>query len=306
MDAERRRRIPIPRQTGGILGFLYHTIPGRCLLKLLTCRWVSGLVGCFMNSPLSKGMIAPFVRKNAIDMGQYIPERYRCYNAFFTRRIRPEARPLDRCPAHLIAPCDSKLSVYSITETGCFMIKGAPYSVQTMLQNRELARRFTGGICLVFRLSVDDYHRYCYFDSGTGEEPVFIRGNLHTVQPVALERYRFYHTNCREYTVLHTEHFGMAVQCEVGALMVGKICNIQERGRFVRGQEKGWFAFGGSTVVLLLQCGAAKIDQEIIENTKAGFETVVKLGEKIGEISRTDRGLQHEPGPQNTDCSGGL
>lgn len=258
-----------------------------------------------MNSPLSKGMIAPFIRRHSIDMRQYLPEHYRCYNDFFTRKIHLGARSLDQCPTHLIAPCDGKLSVYPITENGYFMIKGAPYSVQTMLQNQELARRFEGGVCLVFRLSVDDYHRYCYFDSGTGEDRVFIRGSLHTVQPIALDRYRFYHTNCREYTVLHTAHFGMAVQCEVGALLVGKICNIQGRSPFVRGDEKGWFAFGGSTVVLLFQQGVVEMDPEIIENTTAGFETVVKLGEKIGERIRVDSDIQYHPECESGDCSEG-
>ena len=130
---------------------------------------------------------------------------------------------------------------------------------------------------------VTDYHRYHFFDGGTAERNAFIKGKLHTVQPAALEKRRVFTENCREYTVLDTDNFGTAVQVEVGAMMVGRIVNDVKSGRFERGQEKGRFEFGGSTIILLLEKDRARIDDEFFINTQNDCETVVKCGEKIGE-----------------------
>ena len=105
---------------------------------------------------------------------------------------------------------------------------------------------------------------------------------LHTVNPIALERYNIYKQNSREFTVLHTENFGDVVQVEIGAMMVGRICNHQETGSFRRGQEKGMFEFGGSTVVLLFEKDKICLNDDILRNSASGIETVVKFGSSIG------------------------
>ena len=145
-----------------------------------------------------------------------------------------------------------------------------------------MADQFRNGFCFVFRLTVDDYHRYHYFDSGRKGENVAIQGRLHTVRPVALEQRRVFCENCREYTVLESEHFGRAIQMEVGALMVGRICNYHQTRNVRRGEEKGRFEFGGSTVILLLQKNAVRPEPVLLENTTRGWETAVRCGEKIG------------------------
>lgn len=265
-----------------LLKLLYGTAGGRCLLKVLTLPIVSEAAGAYMDSPLSKPLIEPFIRKSGIDTSQYIMRGFRSYNQFFTRRIKPEMRPIDRDPDHLISPCDSKLSVYEIGRESVFRIKGSRYRVSDLLGNDFLARRFEGGYCFIFRLEVDDYHRYCYIDSGTKTANTFIKGELHTVNPVAMKRYNIYKRNSREYTVLHTDNFGDVAQIEVGAMMVGRICNRHGVHSFVRGEEKGKFEFGGSTVVLLFERDAVTPDSDLLKNTADGFETVVKYGEKIG------------------------
>ncbi len=281
-QTKKRNTLSIEASPTGSLRFLYGTVPGRLILKLLTRPFISRLGGRYMNSRLSCRRIAPFVASAGIDMSQYQPADYRSYNDFFTRKIREGARPIDSYPACLIAPCDGKLSVYPITQDARFFIKGSVYALDKLLQNRELAAAYCGGTCLIFRLAVDDYHRYCYLDDGEKGENVIIPGVLHTVQPVALGRYNFYHRNAREYTVLHTAHFSDVVQIEVGALMVGKIRNHHGPHAFRRGEEKGMFEFGGSTIVLLLKKGAALIEGEILNNTEARLETIVKMGEPIG------------------------
>lgn len=278
---DRTRPVLHPQKESGSLKFLYRTFPGRLILRLLVNRFVSRAGGAFMNSRLSRGMINGFIRKNHIDMDRYEEGPFGCYNDFFSRRLR-EGVSIDEDLKSLISPCDAKLSVYRIDRNSRFSIKGTDYSIAELLRDSELAEMYQGGLCLIFRLTVDDYHRYCYVDSGTKGPNIFIPGKLHTVQPIALERHDIYKENCREYTVMDTDHFGRAVQVEVGALMVGKIDNFQQAGRFQKGEEKGMFQFGGSTIVLLLQEGCVRPDRELLDNTENNLETIVKIGEKIG------------------------
>lgn len=264
------------------LKFLYYTKFGGLILKLMTARWVSKVAGRYLDSRFSRRKIKGYVKKHAIDLSQYEEEEYPSFNAFFTRRIKKELRPFCLEKNVFVAPCDGKLTVYPIDENSRFFIKGYDYTVETLLKNADLAKEFSGGQCFVFRLCVEDYHRYFYFDDGKKGENVFIKGKLHTVQPVALGKRRVFTENCREYTVLHTENFGTAIQCEVGAMMVGRIVNNHGAAEIKRGEEKGKFEFGGSTIVVLTKKGAVIPDEEFLINTAQNKETKVKCGEKIG------------------------
>ena len=264
-----------------LLKKLYGTVCGRVILKALTAPAVSKAAGAFMDSWLSVPLIKRFIKSSGIDASQYVMKKFRSYNEFFTRRVKRGMRPIDRMPSHFISPCDSKLTVYKIGKSSVFRIKGSRYRVSDLIRNDFLAKRYEGGYCMIFRLEVDDYHRYCYIDSGTKTENTFINGELHTVNPIALEHYNIYKRNCREYTVLHTENFGDVVQVEVGAMMVGRIVNRHGAAEVVRGEEKGKFEFGGSTIVLLVQEDMIRIDDDILRNSAENIETVVKYGEKV-------------------------
>ena len=277
------RNVSANERQNAVLKKLYGTVWGRLLLKILTAPAVSEIVGAFMDSPLSKPFVSPFIRSHNIDTSQYIMTGIRSYNDFFTRKIKPQSRQIDMEKSHLISPCDSKLTVYRVDKDSLFRIKNSLYSIAELLNSKKLAERYSGGLCLIFRLEVDDYHRYCYIDSGTKTENWFIAGELHTVNPIALKHYNIYKRNCREYTMLRTENFGDVIQAEVGAMMVGRIVNHHGKASFRRGEEKGMFMFGGSTVVLLIERGRAVIDADIVRNSASGIETVVKYGEKIGE-----------------------
>lgn len=276
------RRTVDPQVQGGALAFLYRTVPGRMVLKLLTARWISKVAGFLLDRGISRPLISSFIRNNNIDMEQFIPEEYPSFNACFIRRIKPECRPIDTEAGHLVAPCDAKLSVFPITQDACFDIKGSLYRVSDLLDGDQSADSFCGGQCLIFRLAVEDYHRYMFHDDGQILRTRFVPGQLHTVQPIALEHYNIYKRNCRAYTVIQTEHFGLTAQIEVGALLVGRIVNHKQDGAIKRGEEKGYFCYGGSTVVLLLQPDVAVLDEELIRNTANGLETVVRYGECIG------------------------
>lgn len=259
---------------------LYGCRVGRLLVACMIRPWVSKAGGAFLSSPLSKGMIRPFIRKNRINMSRYEDRRFRSYDDFFTRKLKTPA--FDAKAGHLISPCDSKLTALPIGDDSVFSIKHSRYTTASLLRNAELAARFRGGWALIFRLTVDDYHRYCYIDGGRKGENVRIPGVLHTVNPAAYSWADVYKENAREYSLLESEHFGTVLMMEVGALMVGKIVNHHGAADVQRGQEKGYFRFGGSTVILLLEPGRVSMDEDILKNSADGVETVVKCGERIG------------------------
>jgi len=265
------------------LQFLYRTIPGRVVLKLLSARWISKLSGLYMDSALSLSLIPNFVKKNGIPLDDYLEEQYGCFNDFFIRHIRPELRPIDYKADHFIAPSDGMLSVYHISDGLVVPIKQSEYTIKELVQNDRVAKLFKNGTCLVFRLCVDNYHRYCYFDNGKKSKNVFIPGELHTVRPVALNSLPVFTRNCREYTLIKSETFGTVLQMEVGAMLVGKIQNHDENCQCKRGEEKGFFKYGGSTIVMLVRKDKAVFPEELYDLTDEGYEIPVKMGQKIGK-----------------------
>lgn len=270
------------------LSFLYGNAFGRLCLKAANKPLTAKMVGRYMNSRFSLKRIDKFVKENNIDMSLYEDRKFTSYNDFFTRRLKEENLHICTDENALISPCDSKLTAYELNEDSLFFIKGSPYSLAEFLKDEKLANEFNGGHMLVFRLTVDNYHRYCYFDTGSKGENIYIKGVLHTVKPISLGRYNYYKQNCREYTVMQTKNFGKAIQAEVGAMLVGKISNRSGRCDFVRGEEKGMFEFGGSTVVVILRKGAAILDADIVMNSKEGIETEVHIGERIGTAARAE------------------
>ena len=254
------------------------------MLSVLTRPVLSKSVGKFMDSKLSIRRIKSFVEKNNIELSEYEDVEYKSFNEFFTRKIKPGMRKIDMQPAHFISPCDSKLSAYKIDNDSLFCIKDSMYSLCDLLGgNDDRYHQYSEGYCMIFRLAVDDYHRYCYIDNGVKDENIFIKGELHTVQPIALNKYNIYKRNSREYTVLSTENFGDVIQIEVGAMMVGRIVNQHGACSFLKGEEKGMFEFGGSTIVLLVKKDIITIESYIMANSAKGVETAVKYGQKIGD-----------------------
>ena len=264
------------------LAFLYHTSLGRLFLKLLTARWVSKIAGAFLSSRLSRPLIKKFVKKNNIDLDNFHSDSFKCFNDCFTRKIKDGVREIDTREDSFISPCDAYLSAYRIDGDTVLSIKGSEYRIRDLVDSDEIAAKYAGGSCLVFRLCVHHYHRYIYLDSGTKGENVFIPGKLHTVRPIALESYPVFKRNCREYTVLHTDGFGDVTQIEVGALLVGKIKNNDGACSFARGDEKGMFLYGGSTIVVLTEGERVGFDEELFTATERGEEIPVLMGQRIG------------------------
>lgn len=267
---------------------LYETGAGKLGLEMMIKRKAySALTGLLCDMSISKKKIKSFIDEFEIDMEECIDsvEDFKSFNEFFVRKLKPGARPFDDSSGLLLSPGDGRLSAWdNICADRLVQVKGYEYSLGELLGDNRLAEKYDRGICLVLRLAPVDYHRFHFLDSGVCTEPVKIKGFYYSVNPVALNTIpKIFCQNKREYSILTSENFGDVLYMEVGATSVGSIVQTYKPGMPVkRGDEKGYFKFGGSTVILFLEKGVAKLDETIIQQTSAGFETRVLAGEPIG------------------------
>ena len=262
----------IKEKTNKLLSIMYNTIMGRFFLKIATTKIVANIYSVYMNSNFSRKKIKKFIKKNNINMEDYKEKNYTSFNDFFIREIKEDKRKIED---NLIAVCDSKLSVYKIDENSKFNIKNSIYTVKELIGENKKYK-----YALIFRLCVDDYHHYIFPDDGEVIETKHIDGILHTVQPIALKKYKVFHENARDITFLKCNNLGDVCYIEVGALMIGKIVNLK-KNKFKKGEEKGHFEFGGSTVIMLINKDI-DLNKKILENSEKDIETIVKMGQCIG------------------------
>lgn len=271
---------------GKDVSFLYNNFFGRIILKLIYNRFISNIIGIYMNSSLSKRRINKAIKKYNIDMSIFEKKEYKSFNEFFIRYKKELIFDMDK--NHFVSPCDSKLTVIKLDEDTSFKVKGSIYNMKNII-DEDISKDYKNGYALIFRLEINNYHHYHFVDDGTIGKNKYIKGVLHTVQPIALGKYKVFHKNAREYTVLHTKNFGDIIQVEVGALSVGRITNNKNIKSFKKGEEKGYFEFGGSTVILFVKDKSVFIDKDILNNSKKEIETIVNCGEKIGIKYKVDK-----------------
>lgn len=264
--------------------FLYKTIPGRIILKLITKPIFSKTMEKLTNTKLSKIYIKKFIKNNNINMNNYEKKDYKSFNDFFTRKVNKSKRNQKSTKNQLISPCDSKITIYKIDKKLTINVKNSKYSIKNLIKE-EPNDKFQNGICIVFRLCVDDYHRYHAFDNYEVITSKKIKGLLHTVNPISYENYKVFTENQREVSLLKTENFKEVYQIEVGALNIGKIHNKTET-KYKKYDERGYFSFGGSTIILLFQKDTVKIDKDIENWSKKGVEVKVEYGDVIGHNIR--------------------
>ena len=143
-----------------LLEKIYGSVAGRMMIRPLVTPAVSTVVGKLLDSRISAAAVEPFIRLNHLDMSDYETRKYISYNDFFKRKIREGARRIDMEPGHFISPCDCRASVYPVDEKACLHIKQTRYTVEELLRNPSLGKRYQGGYVWVLRLCVQDYHRY--------------------------------------------------------------------------------------------------------------------------------------------------
>lgn len=263
------------------VSLFYGNPVGRSVVKVFSMPMFSKMAGDFLSNKTSRVMIKKFVKKNDIKTEEFENKKYKSFNDFFTRKRKELKIKKER--NIFISPSDARLLALKIDKQGVFNVKGSNYTIMDLLDDDPIYKEYIGGELLIFRLCKDDYHRYHYIDNGRQGKSVFIPGILNTVRPIALRKVKVFKRNARVYTILHTENFKDIIEIEVGALLVGKIVNIHSGDyEFIKGEEKGYFEFGGSTIVLMVKKGVVEIDEDIIKNSKDGIETLVKVGTKIG------------------------
>lgn len=277
---------------GNYIKWSYESPIGKSFTELLIKKkFFSKLYGAYCNSSLSKKKIEKFIKDFNIDMNisSNTLDDFNNFNDFFVRSLKEDARPIAKNSNLLISPGDGRLLAYeNISVDKLIQVKGIHYSLSELIEDNALAKDYEGGTCLVLRLCPTDYHRFHFVDSGIPLENHFIKGNYYSVNPVALERIpKLYCQNKREWSIFKSDNFGDILHIEVGATCVGTIVQSYTANKRVnKGEEKGYFKFGGSTTILLFKKDSVKIDEDIINQSNLGYETMVLMGEAIGKNTK--------------------
>lgn len=277
---------------GNYIKWCYESPVGKGLTELLVKKKLfSKVYGIYCDTKLSKKKVSGFIKNFDIDMSicKNDINDFRSFNDFFIRELNENARPIDKDKGTLISPGDGRLFVYNnISINDLVQIKDITYSLAELIQDNDIASEYEGGVCLVLRLCPTDYHRFHFVDYGTCEKTHFIPGNYYSVNPTALERIaKLYCQNKREWCVFHSENFGDIIHVEVGATCVGSIIQSYKANTPIsKGDEKGYFKFGGSTTILFFKPNTIIVDEDILTQSSLGFETKVNMGETIGRKYR--------------------
>ncbi len=270
----------------GYLKFLYHTAFGKLALNVLVKRkLLSVIYGGTKDKPKSVKDIPQFVKDMKIDMSEAVRsiDEFETFNEFFYRKLKPEARPIGE---GLVSPADAKLIAFEhVDEVGEFFVKGQKFTLKEYLQSESLAEKYKNASLFIFRLAPNDYHRYHFPYEGDVGSSRKLNGRYFSVSPYALQANftKVFCENKREFLELRTKDKGNILLSPVGATMVGSIYETFTPNSHVqKGDEMGYFGFGGSTVVMLVDKSKVMIDQDLLDNTKNRIETAVVMGEKIG------------------------
>jgi phosphatidylserine decarboxylase len=262
----------------------------RCISSLLLPLFVkiplfSRLYGYFQKSRFSAKKVTPFIRAYGIDASEFRESEFASFNDFFIRKLKTSARPIAEDSLSLAAPADGRYFVYP--RFSQFSIKGKTFSLESFLQDSALASQYLDGSMVIVRLCPVDYHRFHFPSDGIASKPRLINGYFYSVNPIALKkRIAIFSENKRVVTEIQTEAFGKILYVEIGATAVASICQTFRAETSVKkGEEKGYFEFGGSCIVLLFEKGRIEFDSDLLQNTKKGLETLCRFGESIARAS---------------------
>jgi phosphatidylserine decarboxylase len=191
-------------------------------------------------------------------------------------------------PDALVSPADGVLSVFpDISGLPSFEIKGQEFTLASLLWDARLASEYRGGSIAVIYLSPTDYHRYHFPCDCTLERSWTLGARLFSVNPIAIENgFRPFDVNVRDVSILNSEKMGRFLMIEVGALYVGRMVRTSpDPGKKIKGEEKGYFGLGGSTIVLVFEKGALEFDGDILQMAAKSIQSRVRMGERIGKMS---------------------
>ncbi|MBI4527121.1 MAG: phosphatidylserine decarboxylase [Deltaproteobacteria bacterium] len=277
-----------PIYAAKFLCWSYNTRAGRLFTDFFfRHKFVSQFYGRLHQQSWSKRRIKAFADATGVNLKDCLRplDSFTSFNDFFTREIDLSRRPIDPEPKVCTSPADGKVLAFPIIDgKRSFRIKRSIFNLRQFLDNDALAEKYEGGSLIIIRLHLSDYHHFHFPDSGVPGDSVPIPGKLYAVSPYSLRRLvPFYTENYRMLTLLASDHFGLIAMAEIGAFTVGSIRQLyQRRVRVAKGAKKGFFELGGSTVALLFEPGAIRLDEDLCARTAADLETYVRLGESIG------------------------
>lgn len=266
----------------------YESPVGKKVTELIAKRKIfSKLYGMYCDTKFSAKKINSFIKDFNIDMNlsQKKINEFTSFNDFFIRELTSAARPVNQASNVLISPGDGRITAYeNIDLEHLVQIKGLTYSLRELINDDSIAEKYSNGVCIILRLCPTDYHRFHFVDSGIPSKTTKIKGHYYSVNPIALKNIpKLYCENKREWSILKSDNFGNILTIEVGATCVGTIIQTYTPDKHVnKGDEKGYFKFGGSTTILFFEKDTVKIDSDILEQSKLGFECKVNCGEQIG------------------------
>ena len=271
------------------------------LTKTLFAKpWLSKIIGAYEDSKASVSRIAPFIQQYEINMDEYEPQDFQSFNEFFIRKFKSGKRPFQSSTEVFCAGAEARyLAFENISANSRVKVKGIDVSISELFGHTKeahaLAQEFDGGTVIIARLCPVDYHRYHFPCSGKVLHQYRVGGLLHSVNPVALKTEpAVFLQNERQVCIFHNEQFGNVAMIEVGALGVGKIVQSYSDQDYVgssfeKGDEKGYFLFGGSTVIWVLKKNTVQLAQDLTTNSTSNeeiIETWIPLGDKLGELRR--------------------
>ncbi len=269
----------------GLLKFLYGNTFGKlAVLPVAKQKFITKRYGKMMSSAKSVKRIQPFVDSLNIDMEESKMKisEFKTFNDFFYRELKPGARAIGN---GLVSPGDGRVLAFEkASEVNSFYVKGKEFTLKEFLKDDVLLERHKDASMVIVRLAPNDYHRYHFPYQGNASKSKDINGPYYSVSPIALEANftKVFCKNKKEICTLSTADKGDILVIPVGATMVGSLNATYEPNTLVeKGQEMGYFAFGGSTVVLLFDSNNFKLDEDLLKNTRNEIETYVKMGEQI-------------------------
>ena len=272
------------------LRFAYDQPLGQLALHAFIKRpFFSHWYGWRMNQAKSRKKIAPFLAHYGLDPAEFAdsPDSFGSFNEFFYRKLKPSARPIDADADSIVFPADGRhLAFANAAEISSVFVKGQSFDLPALLGSEPLAERYAQGSLILSRLCPVDYHRYHFPVAGIPQATAMINGPLFSVSPIALRKnLSYFWQNKRTITPIATERCGTVLMLEIGATCVGSIHQTFRAGSSVeKGEEKGYFAFGGSSTILLFEPGRIQIDDEFLARSSRCTETYARMGMKLGTI----------------------
>ncbi|KAI3620409.1 hypothetical protein CBS9595_002376 [Malassezia furfur] len=268
----------------------YGQMSGARVRRML--RNMSVKQGRKFDAASSAKFIGPFIAFHGINVDEMADpvESFATFNEFFCRKIKMELRPVDDPDdARTLVSCaDCRLMAFPTVDRATKLwVKGRNFSVPKLLGQRYGGASSVPLSLIIFRLAPQDYHRFHVPVDGVVGEPDWAEGEYYTVNPMGIRStIDVFGENKRVVIPILTEEFGMVYITAIGAMMVGSILlSVTPGQRVKRGDELGYFKFGGSTLVLLAEEKLLTIDRDLVDNSESCIETLVRVGMHIGRAS---------------------